>query len=104
MTPAAMSALRNCALRRGNSLGEALRTERPDLVREAIRSGLPDNAASLSVAIRSGKQSFEEAGGPDAYFGAPAAASAKEGRATVSSLGAILAEAVLTRLQERSPA
>jgi len=84
--------------------GSVVLAERPDLVREAIRSGLPDNAASLSVAIRSGKQSFEEAGGPDAYFGAPAAASAKEGRATVSSLGAILAEAVLTRLQERSPA
>jgi len=68
---------------------------RPDLVREQERRGLAANPASLSVAIREGKETFEAAGGPRAYFGAPAAASAEEGRATIAALGGILAEAVL---------
>lgn len=78
--------------------GSVVMAERPGFVREDIRAALPENPASLSVAIRGGKQSFEEAGGPNAYFGAPAVASADEGRETVRTLGAILAEAVLTRL------
>ena len=68
--------------------------ERPELVREATRAALPPNPASLSRAIREGKRSFEEAGGPRAYFGYPAQATAEEGRATVEVLGAILDEAV----------
>jgi creatinine amidohydrolase len=68
--------------------------ERPELVRDRIRAGLPPNPASLSRAIRDGKQSFEEAGGSRAYFGYPAQATAAEGRATIETLGAILAEAV----------
>lgn len=72
--------------------------ERPDLVREPIRIELTANPASLSKAIRDGKQSFEEAGGPRAYFGAPAQASAGEGRATVEVLGTILEEAVVAGL------
>jgi creatinine amidohydrolase len=72
--------------------------ERPELVREAIRAELPANPESLSRAIRAGKTTFEEAGGPRAYFGYPAQASAEEGRATIEALGAILAEAVETAL------
>ncbi|HSB55278.1 MAG TPA: creatininase family protein [Gemmatimonadales bacterium] len=68
--------------------------ERPDLVREAARAGLPANPVSISQAIREGKQSFEEAGGPLAYFGFPADATAAEGRATIEILGTILADAV----------
>jgi creatinine amidohydrolase len=68
--------------------------ERSDLVRDGIRSNLPANPASLSRAIREGKQSFAEAGGPRAYFGFPADANADEGRATIETLGEILAEAV----------
>ncbi len=67
----------------------------PELVRENVRRGLAPNPASLSEAIREGKRTFEEAGGPDAYFGWPADASAAEGEATVETLGAILEEAVL---------
>jgi creatinine amidohydrolase len=67
--------------------------ERPELVREATRAALPGNPASLSRAIRDGKESFEEAGGPRAYFGFPADATAAEGRATIDVLGEILAEA-----------
>ena len=68
--------------------------ERPDLVRDRIRENLPANPASLSRAIREGKQSFAEAGGPRAYFGFPADATAGEGWATIETLGEILAEAV----------
>lgn len=72
--------------------------ERPDLVRGAIRRTLEANPSSLAQAIRDGKKSFTEAGGPDAYFGAPAAATPGEGRDTISELGAILADAVVQAL------
>jgi creatinine amidohydrolase len=76
--------------------------ERPELVRDATRAALPPNPASLSRAIRDGKQTFEEAGGPRAYFGYPAQATAEEGRATIEVLGAILDEAVQTELGART--
>ena len=72
--------------------------ERPDLVREATMAALPPNPVSLSRAIREGKMEFEEAGGPRAYFGYPAQATAEEGRATIEALGAILDEAVQAEL------
>lgn len=72
--------------------------ERPELVREPVRRALPPNPSSLSRAIRDGKGTFAEAGGPRAYFGAPAEASADEGRRTVEVLGGILEEAVLAEL------
>lgn len=72
--------------------------ERPDLVREATRAGLAPNPASLSQAIRDGRQTFEEAGGSRAYFGYPAQATAAEGRATIETLGMILEEAVQAEL------
>ncbi|HEV8240374.1 MAG TPA: creatininase family protein [Thermoanaerobaculia bacterium] len=76
-------------------------TARPELVREEARRALARNPASLSVAIRKGKQTFEAAGGPSAYFGDPGAASAEEGRETIATLGTILAEAVLAALVGR---
>ncbi len=82
----------------GQFEGSVVLAERPDLVREQIRAGLPPNPQSLSVAIRDGKQSFEEAGGDRAYFGIPAAATAEEGARTIASLGEILAEATLAHL------
>ena len=69
--------------------------EKPEWVREEIRKSLSPNPASLSTAIREGKETFEEAGGPQAYFGDPAKASAEEGHQTIKILGEILAEAVL---------
>jgi creatinine amidohydrolase len=74
--------------------------ERPELVREATRTTLAPNPASLSRAIRDGKQSFEEAGGARAYFGFPAQATIEEGRATIEVLGAILDEAVQAELAD----
>ncbi len=73
--------------------------ERPELVREATRAALPPNPASLSQAIRDGKQSFEDAGGARAYFGFPAQATAEEGRSTIDVLGVILDEAVQAELK-----
>jgi creatinine amidohydrolase len=73
--------------------------ERPELVRESARAALPANPASLSQAIREGMKSFEEAGGPRAYFGFPAQATSGEGRATVEILGAILDEAIQAELR-----
>ncbi len=72
--------------------------ERPELVRD-IRAELPPNPNSLSVAIRAGQGTFAEAGGPRAYFGWPADASAAEGRGLIDALGAILEEAALPLLQ-----
>jgi creatinine amidohydrolase len=71
---------------------------RPDLVRGAIRRTLVANPRSLAQAIREGKKTFSEAGGGDAYFGAPAEATPGEGRDTISELGAILEDAVLQSL------
>jgi creatinine amidohydrolase len=72
--------------------------ERPELVRERTMAALPPNPASLSRAIRDGRNTFAEAGGDRAYFGFPADATAEEGRATVEVLGAILDEAVQAEL------
>jgi len=73
--------------------------ERPDLVR-AVRKTLAPNPHSLSDAIRGGKHTFQEAGGPRAYFGWPADATADEGRALVNALGAIVEEAALPLLSD----
>ncbi len=84
----------------GRYEGSVVLARRPDLVREARRAGLDPNPSSLSTAIRQGLDSFEAAGGPLAYFGDPAAATAEEGRETIESLGGILEEAVLSALDE----
>jgi len=68
--------------------------EQPAAVREAIRRSLVPNPHSLSDAIEAGKRTFADAGGPRAYFGDPAAASAAEGAHLIDALGSILEEAV----------
>jgi creatinine amidohydrolase len=73
--------------------------ERPELVRESRRD-LPPNPASLSEAIGAGRLTFAEAGGPRAYFGWPADATAEEGRTLVDALGAILEEAALSLMHD----
>ena len=76
---------------------------RPEAVRESERVELADNPTSLSEAIRAGQATFEEAGGPRAYFGYPARASVEEGEATIDTLGAILQEAVSAVLDAGGP-
>lgn len=70
----------------------------PELVREDERRGLPENPASLSVAIRGGAATFEDAGVGEAYCGDPAAASREEGERTIAVLGGIVVDAVEERL------
>jgi creatinine amidohydrolase len=92
---------RTGACHAGRFEGSIVLAERPDLVREAIRMDLAPNPSSLSTAIRGGLTTFEAAGGPRAYFGWPADATAEEGRETIAMLGAIVAASVETALSRR---
>lgn len=85
---------RSGACHAGQFEGSVVLAVRPEWVREDVRAGLAPNPRSLSQAIREGAQTFAEAGGPRAYFGAPAGATAGEGHATIETLGEILADAV----------
>ncbi|MGQ0506271.1 MAG: creatininase family protein [Myxococcaceae bacterium] len=51
----------------------------PQLVDESARKKLPELAVDLPAKIKAGAKSFLECGGPDAYLGDPAGASAAEG-------------------------
>jgi len=93
--PRLTAEFRSGACHAGRFEGSVVMAAHPGLVRELARRALPPNPASLSAAIRDGRTSFAEAGGPLAYFGDPAAASREEGEATIATLGEILAEAVL---------
>jgi creatinine amidohydrolase len=63
-------------------------------VTESVRATLPDLPIDLPAAIKKGARSFEECGGKDAYFGAPAQATAQEGERLLEVL-AELSEAAL---------
>lgn len=69
---------------------------RADLVDAAAARALPDNPSSLTDAFAKGAKTFAEAGGPEAYFGFPAKATAAEGRAST----AIMAEALTIAIFE----
>lgn len=71
-----------------------LLAERPDLVDESERAGLPEVRVALGGAARGAASTFRALGLDAAYCGAPAAATSAEGRATVARLGELLAEAV----------
>ena len=79
----------------GRYEGSIVLAEVPHLVDRAQLQHLPPNPASLVDAIGRGDRSFAQAGGPQAYFGWPADASADEGQRTIQSLGIILEEAVM---------
>lgn len=65
----------------------------PALVKAGRAKALRANPTSLSRAIRDGKKTFLEAGGPDAYFGAPAEGSPQEGAALYRELADVFATA-----------
>lgn len=75
----------------------------PFLVRSEIAGELDANPSSLSVAIREGKRDFLEAGGPQAYFGDPAAATAAEGEQLYKELADIFATAARELLAKALP-
>ena len=66
----------------------------PFLVEADVAEGLPENPRSLSDAIREGKKTFKEAGGQEAYFGAPALATAAEGTELYDEMADIFASGV----------
>lgn len=78
----------------GRYEGSVVLAARPEAVREEVAAGLEPVPASLVDAMREGITSFREAGGPRAYFGRPADATAEEGRETIATLGRMMAEAV----------
>lgn len=71
---------------------------RPELVHEDERQRSPDNPASLTEAFSKGAKTFEEAGGPEAYFGYPQQASAREGVQTFELMAKALVDAVNEKL------
>ncbi len=91
---------RSGACHAGSYEGSVVLAAQPSLVRHQVLASLPPNPVSLSQAIREGKTRFEEAGGPQAYFGDPSSASTEEGRRTIEVLGEILEEAVVAELGE----
>jgi creatinine amidohydrolase len=71
---------------------------RPELVRENIRLSLERVSISIGKKIKEGARTFTEAGGIDAYFGDPRAASPEEGEATFEALSDMIVTAVLEAL------
>jgi creatinine amidohydrolase len=67
----------------------------PHLVRDEIRSALPDLPVNLPAAIKGGAQSFRDCGGDDAYFGSPASATAAEGERLLEILVRATQDALL---------
>jgi creatinine amidohydrolase len=67
----------------------------PQLVDEAARAKLPELAVDLPARIKAGAKNFLECGGPDAYFGDPAHATAEEGHALLEILAEISEAAIL---------
>jgi creatinine amidohydrolase len=67
---------------------------RPELVREQLRRQLERVPISIAERIREGARSFTEAGGTQAYFGDPRAASREEGEASYDALSNMIVIAV----------
>ena len=72
---------------------------RPELVREDVRQSLERVPISISEKIKEGARTFIEAGGTEAYFGDPRAASREEGEATYEALSDMMVTAVMEALE-----
>ena len=68
---------------------------RPELVREDIRQSLERVPISIAEQIKKGAGTFTEAGGVNAYFGDPRAASVEEGEAMYEALSDMIVTAVV---------
>ncbi len=73
----------------------------PGMVRERERISLPP-LDGLMPALKKGAKTFVEAGGEDAYFGDPTAASAEEGDNYYESLGEVLSVSVMEHLGSKA--
>jgi creatinine amidohydrolase len=74
---------------------------RPELVREEIRERLERVPISIAEKIKEGARSFTEAGGTEAYFGDPRAASREEGEASYEALSDMIVTAVMETLEQK---
>ncbi|MEK6323641.1 MAG: creatininase family protein [Acidobacteriota bacterium] len=75
---------------------------RPELVREDIRKSLERVPISIAEKITEGARTFTEAGGAEAYFGDPRAASREEGEATYEALSDMIVSSVMEMLEANS--
>jgi creatinine amidohydrolase len=73
----------------------------PDQVRERERISLPPTDG-LAAALKKGAKTFGEAGGEDAYFGDPTAASAEAGEEHFEALAEILRLSVMEHLGSKA--
>jgi creatinine amidohydrolase len=73
----------------------------PDMVRERERISLPPTDGLLA-AIKKGARTFSEAGGEDAYFGDPTAASVEDGENFYEALAEILRLSVMEHLGSKA--
>jgi creatinine amidohydrolase len=71
---------------------------RPELVREDIRQSLERVPISIADKIKEGASSFMDAGGTEAYFGDPRAATQEEGEAMYEALSDMIVTAVIEAL------
>jgi creatinine amidohydrolase len=71
---------------------------RPELVRDEIRRKLEKVPISIAEQIKQGAQTFSEAGGTEAYFGDPQAATREEGEASYDALSNMIVESVMEAL------
>ena len=73
----------------------------PDMVRERERISLPP-VDGLMAALKKGAKTFAEAGGEDAYFGDPTAASSEDGESHFEALAEILRLSVMEHLGSKA--
>jgi creatinine amidohydrolase len=73
----------------------------PDRVRERERISLAP-MEGLMPGLKKGAKTFADAGGEDAYFGDPTAASAEEGEAYFEALGEILSVSIMEHLGSKA--
>lgn len=73
----------------------------PDKVRDHERRNLPP-MDGLLPALKKGAKTFKEAGGEDAYFGDPTAATAEDGETYYEALGQVLCLSVMEHLGSKA--
>jgi creatinine amidohydrolase len=73
----------------------------PQMVRDSVRISLPP-IPGLLAAIKKGAKTFTEAGGEDAYFGDPTAASSEDGDTYFEALAEILSLSVMEHLGSKA--
>jgi creatinine amidohydrolase len=73
----------------------------PDQVRDSVRRNLPPIDGILA-AMKKGAKTFMEAGGEDAYFGDPTAATAEDGDSYFEALAEVLTTSVMEHLGSKA--